>query len=111
MTILINVQHEPLGCNALCYEVIMEFMLIQNLSGSHDSAFSLAGILLRWDFIPRVHVSTDFFRFSWAVFPFHSYESKNQKAVLLIDVYLLSSMLLSLFIVYNEINFHECKIQ
>ena len=31
MTILINVQHEPQRCDALRYEVIMEFMPIQNL--------------------------------------------------------------------------------
>ena len=32
MTILINVQHEPsrCNCNALCYEMILEFMPIQN---------------------------------------------------------------------------------
>ena len=45
MTILINVQHEPSRCNALCNEVIMEFML--------------ASILLKSDFIQWARVSTD----------------------------------------------------
>ena len=45
MTILTNVQHEPSHCNALFYEVIMEFHADTKLI-SHDSAFSLASILL-----------------------------------------------------------------
>ena len=57
MTILINVQHEPSRCNALCHEVIKDSAgpCLDGLSASFEQCFDFAaknaiGIKFSWGY-------------------------------------------------------------